>query len=125
MVEASRQRDLERQRELMARQVEASPPAHDVEVAPLHTPLVLLNPRGPVQPLDLEVCFPEARLRTLLDYTRLLKVMSVNNDVMAVFEAHGLSVATWTSEATAWGTLLVRRPELALRFGVLFQGPWG
>ncbi|WP_240358554.1 hypothetical protein [Myxococcus vastator] len=119
-VEASRQRDLERQRALLARQVEASPPAHAVEVAPL----VLLNPRGPVQPLDLEVCFPEARLRTLLDYTRLLKVMSANNDVMAVFEAHGLSVATWTSEATAWGALLVRRPELALRFGALFQGPW-
>ncbi|QDE66284.1 hypothetical protein BHS09_04320 [Myxococcus xanthus] len=125
MVEASRQRDLERQRELMARQVEASPPAHDVEVAPLRTPLVLLNPRGPVQPLDLEVCFPEARLRTLLDYTRLLKVISANNDVMAVFEVHGLSVAAWTSEATAWGALLVRRPELASRFGALFQGPWG
>ncbi|WP_284664571.1 hypothetical protein [Myxococcus sp. SDU36] len=120
MVEASRQRDLTRQRELLARQVEVSPPAHAVEVAPL----VLLNPRGPVQPLDLEVCFPEARLRTLLDYTRLLKVMSANNDAMAVFEAHGLSVATWTSEATAWGALLVRRPELALRFGALFQGPW-
>ncbi|QQR45334.1 hypothetical protein JKA73_04135 [Myxococcus xanthus] len=125
MVEASRQRDLARQRELMARQVDAPPLTHGVEVAPLLTPLVLLNPRGPVQPLDLEVFFPEARLRTLLDYTRLLKVMSVNNDVMAVFEAHGLSVATWTSEATAWGTLLVRRPELALRFGELFQGPWG
>lgn len=121
MVEASRQRDLERQRELLAGQVGAPPPPrHDVAVVPL----ALLNPRGPVQPLDLEVCFPEARLRTLLDYTRLLKVMSTNNDVMAVFEAHGLSVATWTSEATAWGALLVRRPELALRFGELFQGPW-
>ncbi|NVI99615.1 hypothetical protein HV824_16010 [Myxococcus sp. AM009] len=120
MVAASRQRDLERQRELLTHQVEASPPAHVVEVAPL----VLLSPRGPVQPLDLEEWFPEARLRTLLDYTRLLKVMSANNDVMAVFEAHGLSVATWTSEATAWGALLVRRPELALRFSELFQGPW-
>ncbi|AEI62839.1 hypothetical protein [Corallococcus macrosporus] len=124
MVEASRQRDLERQRELMARQVEAAPPRLDVELTPPRAPLVLLNPGGPMESLDLEVCFPEGRLRTLLDYTRLLKSLSVNNDAMAVFEAHGLSVATRTSEATAWGALLTRRMELALRFGALFQGPW-
>ncbi|MFP2958645.1 hypothetical protein ACLEPN_12545 [Myxococcus sp. 1LA] len=132
-VEASRQRDLERQRELMARQVEvapprldveAAPPMLDVEAAPPRGAVMLLNPGGPLQPLDVEVCFPEARLRMLLDYTRLLKSLSVNNDAMAVFEAHGLSVATWTSEATAWGTLMTRRTELALRFGELFQGPW-
>ncbi|WP_426754785.1 hypothetical protein [Myxococcus sp. Y35] len=124
VVEASRQRDLERQRELMAQQVEASPPRLDVEAAPPRVVVVLLNPVGPVQPLDMEVCFPEARLRTLLDYVRLLKTLSMSNDALAVFEAQGLTVATWTSEATAWGALLTRRMELALRFGELFQGPW-
>ncbi|MBL0692317.1 hypothetical protein [Comamonas sp. JC664] len=138
-VAESRRRDLERQAQ--QRLVDALPPrdlewqAHQWqgdaealprEAGPPRDAPGLLRPQGPAQPLDQEVCFPEARLRTLVDYARLVKAVSVNNaDALAVFEAHGLTVAAWSSEATAWGALLSRRMDLALRFSELFQGAWG
>ncbi|MFP2933780.1 hypothetical protein ACLESO_53330, partial [Pyxidicoccus sp. 3LG] len=84
-----------------------------------------LLPGVPGESIDEEVIFEGARLSTLLGYVRLLKALSGGGaDVMALFAAQGLTVEAWTAEATAWGQAMIRRPDLAMRFGALMTAPW-
>ncbi|WP_049872405.1 hypothetical protein [Myxococcus hansupus] len=128
----SRRRDLERQarqrRDDAEREAEAlRRVAASLQRAPEppRAAPALLSPQGPAHPLDQEVCFPEARLRTLVDYARLVKTLGENStDALALFEAQGLSPSDWALEANSWGTLMSRRQDLALRFSALFLGHW-
>lgn len=125
-VAESRRRDLERQAEAARREAERMREELERQLAPPVQTVapVSLWPQVPARPVDDEVILPEARLRTLMDYVRLLKTMSVSANVLEVFAAHGLTVASWTAESTAWGQAMVKRPELGLRFGELMAAPW-
>ncbi|MBZ4418843.1 hypothetical protein [Myxococcus sp. RHSTA-1-4] len=129
VVEASRRRDRERQAEAARRDAERQREALagllSPSVEPISPPSAFSpRPRVPGRPIDDEVIFPGARLRTLMDYARLLKAMSGSSDVLAVFAAHGLTVESWTAEATAWGQAMTGRMELGLRFAELMAAPW-
>ena len=82
-----------------------------------------LCPRIESKPIDSELLFPGNRLSTLVDYVRLLKVMSRANP-LKVMAAAGLDATTWSAEATAWGQAMGQRMELGMRFGELFAAPW-
>ncbi|WP_141327585.1 hypothetical protein [Myxococcus sp. AB025B] len=142
-VEESRRRDQERQLELARLEVEAA--AHEAararaeqeaHQARLADALARLGPR-PAQlrrfdaspqvellPIDVEVIFPGATMASVLDYSRILKALSMGDDALEVFAANGLSVTSWGTEGRAWGEAMVRRPELGLRFSQLFHAPW-
>lgn len=125
LVEESRRRDLERHAEAARRAAERlQEELSRRPSAPVKLPAIGLLPQVPGQSIDDEVIFPEGRLRTLMDYARLLKAMSGSSDVMAVFSAHGLTVESWTAECTAWGRAMTGRMELGLRFGELMAAPW-
>ncbi|WP_164008601.1 hypothetical protein [Pyxidicoccus trucidator] len=122
VVEESRRRDLERQADDARRQEPALhlPAMHIAALAAF-----TLRPQLPGRPIDDEVILPDARLPTLMDYVLLLKQLSGGGaDVLAVFAAHGLTVESWTAEATAWGRAMTGRMELGLRFGELMAAPW-
>lgn len=142
-VEESRRRDQQRQLELAQREAEAAQreadrvreeqEAHRVRlmnaVAQLGTTMPLerwfqARPRVDAQDLDTEVILPGATLCTLLEFTRVLKAMSVSNNALAVFEARGLSLVDWSTEAQAWIQAMMRRPELTVRYGQLLTAPW-
>ncbi|MCY0998742.1 hypothetical protein OWM54_16505 [Myxococcus sp. MISCRS1] len=142
-VEESRRRDQERQLELARLEVEAA--AHEAararaeqeaHQARLADALARLGPR-PAQlrrfdaspqvellPIDVEVIFPGATMASVLDYSRILKALSMGDDALEVFAANGLSVTSWGTEGRAWGEAMIRRPELGLRFSQLFHAPW-
>ena len=136
--EESRRRDLERQAELAQREAEeaqrAAQEAQRAAMAAYHAAeaqqaaeaealMASLRPRIESKPIDTELLFPGKRLRTLVDYVRLLKVMSRANPVH-VMAAAGLDASTWAAEATAWGQAMTQRLELGMRFGELFAAPW-
>jgi Skp family chaperone for outer membrane proteins len=130
-VAESRRHELERQAELAQREAEeaqrAAMAAHHAaearQAAEAQALMASLRPLIERKPIDGEVLFPGKRLPTLVDYVRLLKVMSRGNPLGAM-AAVGLEAATWSAEATAWGQAMVRRLELGLRFGELFSAPW-
>jgi hypothetical protein len=136
--EEFRRHDLERQAELARREAEEAQraaaeaqraamaayyAAEAQQAAEAQALMASLRPRIESRPIDTELLFPENRLRTLVDYVRLLKVMSRVNPVL-VMAAAGLDVSAWSAEATAWGQAMTRRMELGMRFGELFAAPW-
>ncbi|WP_163862994.1 hypothetical protein [Myxococcus eversor] len=142
-VEESRRRDQQRQIELAHREAEAAQreadrvreeqEAHRVRlmnaVAQMGPPVSLerwfqARPQVDAQELDTEVILPGATLGTLLEYARVLKAMSVSSNALAVFEARGLSIADWSTEAQAWIQAMMRRPELSVRFAQMLTAPW-
>ncbi|MEO9193763.1 MAG: hypothetical protein ABI445_08880 [Polyangia bacterium] len=80
---------------------------------------VLAERQQQAEALDLEVVLPEQPLRTLAEYAAVLRAFRTGGDVMAILNAAGLTPATWGACATAWGDLMSRRQELAMRFGQL------
>ncbi|WP_426748166.1 hypothetical protein VZQ01_14880 [Myxococcus faecalis] len=142
-VEESRRRDQERQLELARLEVEAAAleaaqaraeqEAHQARLAealarlgPRPTQLRRFdaNPQVELLPIDVEVIFPGATMASVLDYSRILKALSMGDDALEVFAANGLSVTSWGTEGRAWGEAMIRRPELGLRFSQLFHAPW-
>ena len=134
----SRRRDQERQAELARKEAEeaqrAAEEAQRAAMAAYHASqaqqaaqaeglMASLRPRIASKPIDTELLFPDKRLRTLVDYVRLLKVMSLGNPVQ-VMAAAGLDASTWAAEATVWGQAMTQRMELGMRFGELFAAPW-
>ena len=119
-------RQQEAQREAAEAQRAAMAAYHAVEAqqaAEAEALMASLCPRIESKPIDTELLFPDKRLRTLVDYVRLLKVMSLANPLQ-VMAAAGLDASTWAAEATAWGQAMVQRMELGMRFGELFAAPW-
>ncbi|MCP3165122.1 hypothetical protein [Myxococcus qinghaiensis] len=142
-VEESRRRDQQRRIEMAQREAEAAQreaarvreeqEAHRARlmnaVAQMGPPVSLerwfqARPQVDAQELDTEVILPGAKLGTLLEYARVLKAMSVSSDSLAVFEARGLSIADWSTEAQAWIQAMMRRPELSVRFAQMLTAPW-
>ncbi|MCP3102069.1 hypothetical protein LZ198_24685 [Myxococcus sp. K15C18031901] len=142
-VEESRRRDLERQRALQAQQAEQArleaeqrrqeQEAHRLRLLAAVEAVGSLpapprasppNPRVEVGPLDDEPLLPGARLSTLMDYARILKSMSTGGDVLATLASFGLSVEAWSTEAHAWGQVMLRRPDVGTRFAQLMAAPW-
>ncbi|NTX54198.1 hypothetical protein HUA74_30200 [Myxococcus sp. CA051A] len=135
-VEESRRRDQQRQMELAqleADRIRQEQEAHRARlmsaVAQMGTPMsperwFQSSPRVDAQDLDTEVILPGATLGTLLEYARVLKAMSVCGNSLEVFEARGLSIADWSTEAQAWIQAMMRRPELSVRFAQLLTAPW-
>jgi hypothetical protein len=129
-VAESRRRDEERRAEAARLDAERRAEEARIHSAKLLASLppvttVLPLPGVPGLPIDDEVILDGARLPTLMHYVRLLKAMSGGADVLALFAAHGLTVETWTVECNAWGQAMIRRPDLAMRFGALMAAPWG
>ncbi|MFY1827652.1 hypothetical protein ACN47A_17155 [Myxococcus fulvus] len=142
-VEESRRRDRERQLELARREAEvaeqeaerarAEQEAHQARLAdalarlgprPVQTRRFDASPRVEPLPMDVEIIFPGATMASVLDYSRILKALSVGGDSLEVLAANGLSVTAWGTEARAWVDAMMRRPELSLRFSQLFHAPW-
>ncbi|RKH45330.1 hypothetical protein [Corallococcus sicarius] len=131
-VAESRRRDQERQAEDARRAAEALQAAQALEreqqdVRARVEALRLLTdvlPQVPSRPVDREVLFPGTALPTLLDYARLLKAMQGGADVLQLFQALGLTPATWATQANAWGQAMVGRMELAMRFAELLGARW-
>ena len=142
-VEESRRRDQQRRIELAQREAEAAQREADrvreeqeehrarlmSAVAQMGTPMsperwFQSSPRVDAQDLDTEVILPGAKLGTLLEYVRVVKAMSVCGNSLEVFEARGLSIADWGTEARAWIQAMMLRPELSVRFAQLLTAPW-
>ncbi|MFY2562574.1 hypothetical protein ACN469_33575 [Corallococcus terminator] len=142
-VEESRRRDQQRQIELAQREAELAQREADrvreeqeahrarlmsavAQMGPPASPTRMLqaSPQVDEQSLDTEVILPGAQLGTLLDYARVLKAMSDGGNALEVFEARGLSIAAWSTEAQAWMQAMQRRPELGMRFAQLLAAPW-
>lgn len=118
-------REAERQRALAARAAEQAQREADArqqletarQAVSQHRAAVADAGEG--HPLDTEVLLPDQPIATLRDYATLLRAMRGGADVLALFSEYGLTPATWGSCATAWGTVMTKRLDVALRFAKL------
>lgn len=89
----------------------------------MKAPSATSQPNIVIESLDREPCFG-APLATLIDYTRFMVRMRHGGDVMAVMAEHGLDPMGFSACSQAWSQLLMKRPELAQRFGALMGATW-
>lgn len=83
---------------------------------------VRLIPAIELLPIDREA-LAAPPISTLLDYVELMKQMSGGNP-LEVFAQAGLDIAAWTRTCNEWGTVMMRRPDAAMRFATLLQAVW-
>jgi hypothetical protein len=74
--------------------------------------------------MDTQMLAEGTQLPTLLDYVSFIVEMQRGGDIMKMLAARNMDVAAWTSAATAWGSLMSQRTELAMRMAMLMQGQW-
>jgi hypothetical protein len=72
--------------------------------------------------LATQVLLPDQPLRTLREYVGFLRAMQAGADVMALLTAAGMTPATWGTCATAWGSVMSQRPEVAICMASLLRG---
>ncbi len=69
--------------------------------------------------LDHEELLPGTALPTLGDYCRFLRAMNETANPMEVMAAHGLTMEQYLQCVSAWGELISRRDDVAMRYGQL------
>jgi hypothetical protein len=74
--------------------------------------------------LDDEPYLPGPGPRTLLQYAQLMKALQGGHDALQVFAAFGLDVTTWPACAARWSELMMRDPQVGMRFAQLLSLPW-
>lgn len=81
------------------------------------------EPQIEIESVDREPFFG-APLATLIDYTRFMVRVRHGGDVMAVMAEHGLDPLGFAACSQAWSQLIMKRPDLAQRFGALMGATW-
>ncbi len=79
----------------------------------------------PSEALDHEVLLGDQPLTTLADYAAFMKEMGMSSSPLEVMARHNLSIEEYTDCVRAWGELISRRNDVAIRYALLCDSACG